>query len=122
MIPTRVGGFGVASVGQSVTWAAVPGDRMGITGAGARVPGAGAKAVLFSGDCCHLAGEVIDSLYKSGAVGGWTDAHERRLGCDLGDVRTAGCGVQAVLGRRWPECWGLAGWTKYFRGRLAQGS
>jgi hypothetical protein len=44
-------------------------------------------------------GEVLDSLQKSGAVGEWTDASERRLGCDVGDaVRTVGCRVQAALG------------------------
>jgi hypothetical protein len=112
MVPAG-GGFGVASGGESVTWAAVPGDRAGITGAGARVPGpgrrvagagarvpeAGAKAVPFSGECCHLAGEVLYSLQKSGAVGGWAGARESRLVYDLGDaVRTAVCGVQAALG------------------------
>jgi hypothetical protein len=107
------GGFGVASGGRSATWAAVPGDRAGFTAAGARIPGAGtgvpgaeervpesgAKAVVFSGECCHLAGEVLNLLQKCGFVRGWINARERRLGCDLEDaVRTAACcGVQAAL-------------------------
>jgi hypothetical protein len=63
------------------------------------VPGAGAKAVLLSVECCHLAGEVLDPLQKCGVVGRWTNPRSRRLGCDLADAfRTAGCGVQAALG------------------------
>jgi hypothetical protein len=42
------------SGGESVTWVAVPGDTAEITGAVARVPGAGMRAVPFSGECCHL--------------------------------------------------------------------
>jgi hypothetical protein len=43
--------------------------------------------------------EVLDSLQKCGAVGGWTSARYRRLECDLRDVVcTAGCGIQSALG------------------------
>jgi hypothetical protein len=109
MVPAG-GEFDVTSGGESAIWTAVPGDKAGI--AGARVPGAGtrfpgaaarvledgAKVILFGGECCQLAGGVIDPLQKRGAVRGRTNVRERRLGCDLGDaVRTAGCRVQAVL-------------------------
>jgi hypothetical protein len=62
-------------------------------------PRAEAKAVLLGAQRCHLVGEVLDPLQKYGAVEGWTNAHERRLECDLlDDVHTAGCGVEATLG------------------------
>jgi hypothetical protein len=95
-------GCGVASGGESAVWTAIPGA--GIFGGGTRVPGvegrvpeAGAEAVLLGAECRHLAGEVLDLLQKCG-VGGWTNASQRWLGCDLRDaVRTAGCGVQAAF-------------------------
>jgi hypothetical protein len=38
------------------------------------------------------------SCRRAVLLGGWTNASERPLGCDLGDaVRTAGCGFQAAL-------------------------
>lgn len=41
--------------------AVIPGAVATIGGAGASVPGSGrAKAVLLRGECCHLAGEVLD--------------------------------------------------------------
>jgi hypothetical protein len=51
------------------------GDR--ILGVGTRVPGTeesvlegGAREVLFGGECCHRAEEVLDPLQKCGAVRG----------------------------------------------------
>jgi hypothetical protein len=63
-----------------------------------RIPEAGAETVLLGAECRLLAREVVDLLQKCGVVGWWTNASERRLGCNLWDaVRTAGCGVQAAL-------------------------
>jgi hypothetical protein len=56
--------------------------------AGARNPEAGAEVVLLGAECHRLAGEVLDLLQKCGVVGGWTNASERQLRCDLGDVST----------------------------------
>jgi hypothetical protein len=92
--------------------------RGGSSGAGARVPEAGAEAVLLVTDCCHMAVEVLNLLQKSGVVGGWTSASDRRLGCDLGDtVRTVGCGVKPslVLTDENGLYVGVAGWTKWYR-------
>jgi hypothetical protein len=84
---------GITGAGARDTWAGTM-----VPGAELRVPKGGAKAVLFSGECCQLAGKVLDSLQKCGAVRGWTNGRERRVGCDLGDaVRKAGCGVQAAF-------------------------
>jgi hypothetical protein len=104
MVPAE-GRCGVAAVGGSAVWLAIPGARARIVGAGTRVPGAegrvpevGAETVLLGVECHHLAREVVDLLQKCGVVGGWTNASERRLGCHHGDaVRTAGCGIQAAL-------------------------
>jgi hypothetical protein len=70
-------GCGVASGGASLSRAAVPGARTGISGVEAMVPGgdtgdleAGAKTVLLSAECCLLAREVLDPPKKCGAVGG----------------------------------------------------
>jgi hypothetical protein len=82
------GGCSVISGGRSAAWMAVPGAGAGIPGAGARVPRAegrvpeaGAKMVLLSAECCHLAGEFLDSLQKCGVVRGWTNASGCRLRC-----------------------------------------
>jgi hypothetical protein len=88
---TAEGACSIISEGGSATRTAVSGAGAGIPGAGAKVPGAqvrvlegGAKAVLLGGECCHLAGEVLDPLQKCGVVRGWTNATERQLRCDLG--------------------------------------
>jgi hypothetical protein len=49
-------------------------------------------------ECCHLAGEVLDTLQKYSAVE-WDNARERRLEYYLDDaVSTWGRGDQVVLG------------------------
>jgi hypothetical protein len=91
MVPAE-GGCSVISGGGSAAWAVVP-------AAGARIPGAGARAGLLGAECCHLAGQVLVTPQKCGAVGEWNSAHERRLGCGLEVVvRTVGRGVQVALG------------------------
>jgi hypothetical protein len=68
-----------------------------VAGAEGRVSEAGAEAVLLVAECCHPAGEFLDSLHEC-VIGRLTDASERQLRCDLGDaIRTVGCGVQAVF-------------------------
>jgi hypothetical protein len=97
VVPAEAG-CGLFLGGGSVAWVAVPGGGAGVSGAETRVPGGGAKAVLLSCKCRHLAVEVLDLLLKCGAVRGWTKAGKCRLGCDLnGTVCTAGCRVQARL-------------------------
>jgi hypothetical protein len=54
MVPAEAGCSAISG-GGSAARAAVP-------GAEARIPDAGAKAVLFATECCHLAGEVLDPL------------------------------------------------------------
>jgi hypothetical protein len=96
MVPTE--GCGVSSRGGSAVRSVIPGAGPWISGAGTRVPEAGAVAVVLGAECRHLAREVLDLLQNCGVVGRWTNDSECRLGCDLGDaVRAVGCGFQAAL-------------------------
>jgi hypothetical protein len=91
MVPAE-GGCSIISGGGSTARAAVP-------GAGAWVPGAEAMMSPLGAACCHLAGEVFDTLQKCSAVREWGNARERRLGCGLGEaVHTAGRSIQVALG------------------------
>jgi hypothetical protein len=83
------------------------------------------QKLMWLTECFVLAGEVLDLLQKCGVVGGCTNANKRRLGCDR--VRPRRCGPHSGLrrpscthaGRReWIVCWGVAGWTKLYRGSL----
>jgi hypothetical protein len=94
MVPAE-GGCSVISGRGSAACTAVPGAGAGIPGDEARVPEAGAKAIVLGAECCHLAGEVLNPLQKCSVVGG-VNANVRRLGCILA-VRTAGSGVKAAF-------------------------
>jgi hypothetical protein len=77
--------------------------------------------------CCHLAGEVLDTLLKCVAVGEWHDPHESWLGCGLDDaVCTVARSVQATLrlaGGNGPYVGGVGGWTRCREGsHLGRGS
>jgi hypothetical protein len=83
MVPAG-GGWNVILGGASAAWAAVP-------GAVVRVSGTGVRVGPLCTECCHLAGEVLDTLQKCGAVGvwdtlecGWVAASPARMACMLG--------------------------------------
>jgi hypothetical protein len=97
VVPAEAG-CSLFSGGGPAAWEAVPGDGVGVSGAGTRVTEGGAKVVLLSCECCHLAGKVLNLLQKCGAVRGWAIAGKHWLGCNLGGVVCpVGCRVQADL-------------------------
>jgi hypothetical protein len=86
----------------------------------AAVPGSGVRVGLLGTECYHLAGEVLNTLQKCGAVAEWDNARDCRLGCGLVD---ADSGVQAALGLAGEDglhVGGVAGQTRCGGSRLAR--
>lgn len=88
--------------GASAAWAVISGDEAVIPGAvatiggaGASVPGSGrAKAVLLRGECCHLAGEVLDPLQKCGVHSFWSF---QNVGCFRSSSGSTICGLLSFV-------------------------
>jgi hypothetical protein len=56
------------------------------------------KVGQFGAECCHLTGEILETLQKCLCLGRPCNVRERRLRCGLDDVIcTSGCGVQVAL-------------------------
>jgi hypothetical protein len=63
------------------------------------IPGAGAKLGRLGAECCHLVGEILDSLQARVAVAEQCSACMHLLGCGHDDaVCTAARGIHVTLG------------------------